>query len=34
MTLINPFRSIFWFTSPGALCFAYALGWYLVEVTR
>lgn len=22
------------FSLPGALCFAYAVGWYLAEVTR
>lgn len=34
MTVPNTFRSIFWFTLPGALCFVYAVGWFLEEVMK
>ncbi len=34
MTVPNLWASIFWHALPGALCFAYAVGWYLVEVAR
>lgn len=34
MTVPNLSSSILWFMLPGALCFAYALGLFLAEVTR
>jgi hypothetical protein len=32
--LPNAWPSLFWFCVPGALCFAYAVAWYLAEVVR
>lgn len=34
MTVPNLRSSILWFTLPGALCLAYALGIFLAEVTQ
>lgn len=34
MPLPNLFNSMLWHALPGALLLAYAVGWYLAEVTR